>query len=102
MPKGVKGFEPGNDAGGRKDGSVGKFTGSVKETILEVFEELGGKQGLLTWVKETKSNKRMFYSAFMKMLPREVFVSNGDTPDSLPFRVLIEGEKEDGSDTTSA
>lgn len=85
----------GEKTGGREAGAQNKFTGTVKETILRVFEELGGEKGLLEWVQKSASNKRMFYSAFMKMLPREVHLQNGESPESLPFRLLIEKEKDE-------
>ena len=84
----------GDKTGGRQAGTENKFTGTVKETVLEVFQELGGKDGLLKWVKENKSNRRIFYTAFIKSVPRELFVANGDSPESLPFRMVIESEKE--------
>lgn len=71
---------------------------TVKESFLNVYDKLGGDDALLKWASESASNKRIFYQMFGKMLPREVHVQNGDSPESLPFRVLIEGEKEDGSD----
>ena len=85
--------EDGKKTGGRQAGTQNKFTGTMKDTFLEVFEELGGKAGFVAWVKESKANKRFFYSQLGKMIPREVYVANGDSPDSLPFKLLIESEK---------
>ena len=84
----------GKKTGGRKKGTTDKFNGSVKDSVIDVFEKLGGTDGLYKWAAENPSNKRIFYSSFMKMLPREVHVQNGESPESLPFRVVIEGDKD--------
>ncbi len=87
----------GEKTGGRQKGTPDKFNGTVKEVVLDVFGRLGGVEGLHSWVKESASNKRVFYGAFLKMLPREVHLANGESPDSLPFRLLIESEEKNDS-----
>jgi len=95
---GEQGFQDGHEKlGGRKKGTPDKFNGTVKEAVLEVFQKLGGVEGLYLWAAESASNKRIFYTAFMKMLPREVHIANGDSPEDLPFRIAIEKGDDDSS-----
>lgn len=86
--QGKEGFQKGE--GGRKEGCANKITGSVKETILDVFNKMGGAEGLYAWATECATNKRLFYMSFMKMLPREVHVQNDKSPDALPFNIIEE------------
>jgi len=88
-------FQKGHERfGGRAPGTPNKFTGSAKEAILEVFERMGGVEGLYEWAAASEKNQRIFYTAFMKMAPREVFLQNGEMPDNLPFRLFIEGQED--------
>ncbi len=90
-------FEKGHEKiGGREAGTVNKFTGTVKDVVLEVFARMGGVDGLHEWAMASEKNKRIFYAALMKMLPRELYVGNQDSPESLPFRIFIEGGNADG------
>ena len=83
----------GEKTGGRKKGTPDQFNATVKETVLSVFTKLGGEEGLLSWTQSSEANRRIFYSSYMKMLPREVHVQNGDSPDALPFRLTIEKDE---------
>ncbi len=53
---------------GRPKGSVNKFT-NLKNSFLEVYEDIGGTEGLKTWVNENKLNKRLFYQWITRLLP---------------------------------
>ena len=63
---------------------------SLKESFVNVFEELGGVEGLCSFVKKSQANRRMFYMMIAKMLPKEVAVTSDVTPESLPFIIKIE------------
>jgi hypothetical protein len=82
----------GKKTGGKKKGFQSAHTASFKDAYLEVFERLGGVEGFAQWAGETASNKRIFYQMGKAMLPKEIFVKNGETPESLPFRMTIESE----------
>ena len=84
----------GEKTGGREKGTPNKFTGTVKEAYLEVFQRLGGVDGLHKWASSSEANKREFYRGFMKILPREVHLVNPETPNDLPFRLVIEGQEQ--------
>lgn len=55
--------------GGRKPGSTNKVTKSVKESLKNVYERLGGDEAMLAWAAE---NPDEFYRHWIKMLPTEV------------------------------
>jgi len=57
---------------GRPKGMKNHFT-SLKDSFLEVFEKLGGTDGLLEWAKINR-NKSEFYRMVTKMLPANVAV----------------------------
>ena len=63
---------------------------SLKESFVDVFEDLGGVEGLCKFVKKSQANRRMFYMMIAKMLPKEVAVTSDATPESLPFIIQIE------------
>lgn len=85
--------------GGRTAGTPNKFSKTVKDAFLEVFDGLGGPEGFLKWAQKSDSNQKVFYSAFAKMLPKEIHVANSDSPDSLPFRLLVESEEKHDSNS---
>jgi hypothetical protein len=58
---------------GRPKGSKNKFT-SLKDSFIEVFERLGGTDGLLEWTKGNRRNRAEFYRMITKMLPANVAV----------------------------
>ena len=84
-------FGKGNRTGGRPAGAKNRFT-TVKESFLEVFEELNpdGKAHLLTWARENPGD---FYRLAARLLPREIdakvqmAVQSADVP---PRPVTIE------------
>jgi hypothetical protein len=69
MPKFKKG-ESGNPKG-RAKGTKTKFT-SLKESFIDGFNELGGTQGLIDWVKAKPENQGEFYKMITKLFPREI------------------------------
>lgn len=64
-------FVKGGGAAGRPKGSKNKFT-TLKQAFLGAFEEWGGEERLLTWVKESRQNERLFIQHLTKMLPSNV------------------------------
>jgi len=63
----------GNAGKGRPRGSLNKTTRAAREAIDEVFEGLGGVQGMLDWARTNTHTKTLFYSSiYPKMLPLKV------------------------------
>ena len=67
--KGTKYFEKGNS--GRPKGSKNKLTTTVKETVLDAFNELqlDPKANLVAWGKK---NPTPFYQIAAKLIPTEI------------------------------
>jgi hypothetical protein len=83
FPKG----ESGNPKG-RPKGIPNKITTSVKEDVLEVYQNLGGKLGLEKWARLSTRNLSTFYGWMMsKLLPASLEVGG---QDGGPVRVQLE------------
>ena len=65
---------------GRPKGVPNKVSRQVKENIISVFEELGGREGMVAWALSDERNRTEFYRMYTKMAPIEQKIS-GD-PDS--------------------
>lgn len=66
------GFEKGKPkTGGRSAGTPNELTKSVKETVLNAFNEMQGqpKVNLIEWGKE---NPALFYQIAAKLIPTEI------------------------------
>jgi hypothetical protein len=68
------GFEKGKprpENAGRKEGSVNKLTKTVKERVLEVFNELqeDKEANLLSWAKTEPTE---FYKIAAKLIPADI------------------------------
>lgn len=75
---------------GRKPGSVSRFT-TLKSSFLNVYEQLGGDQGLFNWIAEDpRSRMQIFYGWIVRMLPRAVDV---DIPQDSTLQNLLEKYK---------
>ena len=68
---------------GKPKGAVCKFT-TLKAAFLNVFERMGGEDGLLEWVNASNHNKAAFYQWITKMLPVDVKQS-GEVSHVLSF-----------------
>jgi hypothetical protein len=65
-------FEKGKEkTGGRQVGSINKLTKTVKERVLEVFNELQDdpKANMLNWAKEEPTE---FYKIAAKLIPADI------------------------------
>jgi len=60
--------QSGNPAG-RKPGTPNKITKDIKSCYMEVFDRMGGAEGLLKWAKE---NPDVFYGQISKLLPKGI------------------------------
>jgi hypothetical protein len=59
------------NANGRPRGSKNKFT-QLKEAFLNAFEQTGGVDGLVSWVKASPHNRGQFYVLITKLFPTEI------------------------------
>lgn len=59
----------GKKTGGRKKGTPNKVQRTVRESLVSVYERLGGDDAMLSWASE---NPEEFYRHWIKMLPTEV------------------------------
>jgi hypothetical protein len=59
------------ESSGRKEGSVNKLTKTVKERVLEVFNELQDdpQANLLSWAKDEPTE---FYKIAAKLIPADI------------------------------
>jgi hypothetical protein len=63
----------------------GKLT-DLKNSIIAVYDKLGGTDGLFDWVNSSKRNQDKFYTLIMtKVIPKEI---KGDMDGTI--KVLIE------------
>jgi len=84
---------------GRKKGVKNKFTINIKEMVLDTLndERVGGLEGFIKWVIDTKRNKELFYTWLMKMLPSSLVGEQDDKGKFKPLKVIVtsDGNKPD-------
>ena len=51
---------------------MNKVTASAKEAFQLAFDELGGVQGMVDWVRLDPDNKKVFYGLYSKLIPQDV------------------------------
>ena len=79
-------FQKGNTLSkGRLPGARGKATKAIRETIIEVFEGIGGKIAFIEWAKH-KDNRGQFYKMYKDLAAREIEISS---PDDGPIMIAI-------------
>jgi len=71
---------------GRKPGAKNRVGKKVRETVLNVFDRLGGEDAFLRWARE---NRDMFYKFYMRMMPQEDKVA----PNQLTIMMLRGDDK---------
>jgi hypothetical protein len=59
---------------GRPAGVPNKLSGTVKDNVVQVFEDIGGLSFMATWAKE---NPNQFFNIYAKLLPLQL-QGNGD------------------------
>ena len=81
--------------GGKKRGTPNKFT-NIKQSFVDAFKDkrVGGTEGLVKWVNESKRNRAMFYQLITKLFPTAI--TGGDKEDSEPLRItFVRARKEE-------
>jgi len=90
-------FVPGDSRinhNGRTKGAKNK-TASAWDSMAAVFEMLGDNKRFVAWVKESKLNERIFYTAYMSKARTEVGI---DVTGNLNMRFDYDVENGNGSD----
>lgn len=59
-------------SGGRKKGVVNKTTQSIRESILAVYENIGGDKNFSKWASQEPTE---FYKIFARLIPQDQHVS---------------------------
>lgn len=59
--------------GGRKKGTPNRVSASVKLSVEQAFEALGGVDELVAWARENRGD---FYKLWFKLLPAQPFVDD--------------------------
>jgi hypothetical protein len=89
----VKGKKKGSlKTGGRQKGAVNKITKSIKEGIESVFQELGGENGMLKWVKKDPKNEDLFYSKMILSLIAKTNASDIDSSSTINFFTIASNQ----------
>lgn len=84
MPKGQK-------FGGRKKGSVNKFSGIARDNVAQVFSQIGGVDRMAQWAEE---NLTEFYKHYARLIPIEL---NGKDGEALTLRLKIDAVPNEGN-----
>ncbi len=63
----------GKKTGGRLPGSPNRMTSEVRDAILQVANDLGGPERMLSWAREAPENERTFWAnIYPRLLPRDM------------------------------
>jgi len=57
---------------GRPRGVKNKVPKSLKAAFLEVFERMGGAEGLYRWATKSEKNRTVYLQLLSKLLPQEL------------------------------
>jgi hypothetical protein len=81
------------EGSGRKPGVPNKMSATVKQNVIEVFEQLGGIEHMKQWAMDNPNN---FYNIYAKILPTQTEISGADG-SALPIGIGITFVKPDDS-----
>jgi len=92
---GVKRTPKGHFAPGHKPTNLGfrHRATRIKESFCEVYEKLGGTEGLFKWIQSHQNNKREFYKMMLMILPKEIDMRG----EGLDTKIFIIREKENAT-----
>jgi len=71
---------------GRPKGSSNKLTGKFKESLAYIFDQLGGAEGLLNWIKKHKEEKTFYDWVMTKLVPKEIVA---DIDVNAPAKIIV-------------
>jgi hypothetical protein len=81
------------EGSGRKPGVPNKLSATVKQNVIEVFEQLGGVDHMKQWAIDNPNN---FYNIYAKILPTQTEIGGIDGSE-LPIGIGITFVKPDDS-----
>ena len=81
------------EGSGRKPGVPNKMSATVKQNVIEVFEQLGGVDHMKQWAIDNPNN---FYNIYAKILPTQTEIGGIDGSE-LPIGIGITFVKPDDS-----
>ena len=81
------------EGSGRKPGVPNKLSATVKQNVIEVFEQLGGIEHMKQWAIDNPNN---FYNIYAKILPTQTEIGGIDGSE-LPIGIGITFVKPDDS-----
>lgn len=85
-------FKPGHNIG-RPKGAPNKTSSSARESVLKVFEMIGGVKAFAAWAE---ANRGEYYKIHSRLLPKEVELSGTDGgPIQTSIEVRFIGAKKD-------
>lgn len=79
------------EGSGRKPGSLNKISRTVKENVIDVFQNLGGVEHMTAWAQE---NPNQFYNIYAKILPTQTEIGGIDGAD-IPISIGLNFVKPD-------
>jgi hypothetical protein len=87
MPRkaGGRPFSKGDPRAGRPKGCPNKFT-NLKESVLEVYQRMGGTQALFDWASKSDRNRHDFFAWMLSMLPKDQVLK---IEEMIPKKVVI-------------
>jgi len=88
-------FEKGNPGGALRKGVPNKTTRLVRDNIIDVFEKLGGVEGMHKWAAKSDFNRAQFYQLYSKLLPLDVQHSGDLNVRGAVFLMPRPGQKYD-------
>jgi len=63
---------------------------NLREAVEDVFYDLGGSEGMISWVKESTANRRIFYKDILpKLIPKQL-TGEFSGPQGGPMRMVVE------------
>jgi len=86
------------EGSGRKPGVPNKISMTVKENIIEVFNQIGGVEHMKLWAID---NPNQFYAIYAKLMPTQTEVSGPEGSDiqlSIPIEFVKSNRQPDADD----
>jgi hypothetical protein len=68
---------------------------AIRKDFAEVFDKLGGIEGMYIWAKDSDANKKIFYSMFSKMVTKEVVTEDKNRTHDQFVKWIQEVEEQD-------
>jgi hypothetical protein len=84
-----------SDFGGRLEGSRNKISNSIRQDFHDVFDAVGGVEGMRQWVWSDIKNRKVFYQMYAKMVTKEVVTEDKNKSHDQFVKWIQEQEAEE-------